>query len=234
MKEHLQQLEQFENKVAITFKDKTILFKAFVHRSFLNEQRGKGYEHNERLEFLGDAVLELIITDFLFNKFPNEDEGVLTAYRAALVNTDSLAQTAAELQMDDYLQMSKGERMDTVKGRMHILANTFESFVGAVYLDQGYETARQFVSDNLFKKIDVIIEKKLFKDAKSYFQEIAQEKEKTTPHYELIAHEGPDHDKQFVMALCLDNVEIARGSGPSKQKAETAAARAGLEAKGWL
>jgi len=234
MKEYLQQLAEFEEKTGIVFSDKEILFRAFVHRSFLNEQRGRGYEHNERLEFLGDAVLELIITDFLFNKFPTEDEGVLTAYRAALVNTDSLSQTAALLKMDDYLQMSKGERMDTVKGRMHILANTFESFVGAVYLDQGYDSAKKFVSENLFGKIDEIISKKLFKDAKSYFQEIAQEKEKTTPHYDLVAHEGPDHDKQFVMALFLDDVEIARGAGPSKQKAETMAARAGLEAKGWL
>ena len=234
MQEHITQLEGFEKKTQVFFDDKTILSKAFIHRSYLNEQRGKGYEHNERLEFLGDAVLELIITDFLFHKFPDEDEGVLTAYRASLVNTESLSATAGELEMDNYLQMSKGERMDTVKGRMHILANTFEAFVGAIYLDQGYDVANRFVSENLFEKIDEIISEKLFKDAKSYFQEIAQEKLKTTPHYDLVAHEGPDHDKEFVMALYLGDERIAEGRGASKQKAETSAARAGLEAKGWL
>ena len=226
-------LSEFESHTGITFSDKTILETAFTHRSFLNEQRGGG-EHNERLEFLGDAVLELVITDFLYNKFPGEKEGVLTAYRASLVNTDSLSKTAGQLEMDNYLRMSKGERMDTVKGRMHILANTFESFVGALYLDQGYDASQQFIAEHLFNKIDVIIDQKLYKDPKSFFQEMAQENERTTPHYELVAHEGPDHDKEFVMAVYLDNEKIAEGRGASKQKAETAAARAGLETKGWV
>ena len=234
MQEHITQLESFEDQVNITFSNKEILSQAFTHRSYLNEQRGKRLQHNERLEFLGDAVLELVVTHFLFGKYPDEAEGILTAYRASLVNTESLSETSKQLHMDDYLRMSKGERMDTVKGRMHILANTFESFVGAVYLDQGYDAAQQFVAENLFGKIDEIVEKKLFKDAKSYFQELAQEKEKVTPHYELAAHEGPDHDKQFVMALYMNGEKIAEGSGASKQKAETAAARAGLEKKGWV
>lgn len=227
-------ISEFETQTGIVFQDKTILETAFTHRSYLNEQSGNTKEHNERLEFLGDAVLELVVTDFLYNQFPKEKEGVLTSYRAAMVNTDSLSYTAKTLHMDDYLRMSKGERMDTEKGRMHILANTFESFVGAVYLDQGYDQAQRFIADHLFSKIDEIIDKKLFKDPKSYFQEMAQEHKRVTPHYDLIAHEGPDHDKEFVMAVYLDDEKIAEGRGPSKQKAETNAARAGLEARGWV
>lgn len=227
-------VEEFAQSIGVQFEDTSHLEVAFTHRSYLNEQRGEDIEHNERLEFLGDAVLELIVTDFLYRSYPEEPEGVLTAYRAALVNTESLSETAAELSMDDYLRMSKGERMDTDKGRMHILANTFESCVGALYLDQGYDVAQRFVADNLFDKIDTIIEHKLFKDAKSYFQEQAQENEKVTPHYELVAHEGPDHDKEFVMAVYLGDEQVAEGRGPSKQKAETNAARKALENKGWL
>lgn len=234
MQEHINQLQQFEIQTQVAFKDKKILSQAFTHRSFLNERKSQDLQHNERLEFLGDAVLELVVTCFLYEKYPTEAEGPLTAYRAALVNTESLAECARKLQMDDFLRMSKGERMDTVKGRLHILANTFEAFVGALYLDQGYDVAYDFVAQQLFDKIDVIVRKKLFKDAKSYFQELAQEIEKTTPHYDLTAHEGPDHDKEFVMALYLDDEKIAEGRGPSKQKAETNAARAGLEAKGWV
>lgn len=229
-----QPIQEFTSSIGIEFNDITLIENAFTHRSYLNEQRDEDIEHNERLEFLGDAVLELVVTDFLFSSYPTEPEGVLTAYRAALVNTESLAQTAAELHMDDYLRMSKGERMDTDKGRMHILANTFESCVGAIYLDQGYDVAQGFVANHLFGKIDTIIEHKLFKDAKSYFQEQAQENERVTPHYELVAHEGPDHDKEFVMAVYLGDEQVAEGRGPSKQKAETNAARAALENRGWL
>lgn len=231
---HTEQLEQFENNCGIVFNDKKIIQAAFTHRSYLNEQKGSKGEHNERLEFLGDAVLELAVTKFLYAAYPTEQEGVLTSYRAALVNTESLSDTAKLLEMDSYLLMSKGERMDTVKGRMHILANTFEAFVGATYLDQGFEVAEQFIAKNLFIKMDDIIAQKLFKDAKSFFQEQAQEQEKVTPHYELIAHEGPDHDKEFVMGLYLGEDLIAEGRGASKQRAETNAARAGLEKKGWL
>ena len=224
----------FEQETGIIFTDKDLLETAFTHRSFLNEQGKIKVDHNERLEFLGDAVLELVVTDFLYQRFPEEKEGVLTSYRAAMVNTDSLSQTARLLHMDDYLRMSKGERMDTGKGRMHILANTFESFVGALYLDQGYAVAQLFIQTHLFGKIDEIIDKKLFKDPKSYFQEKAQETERITPHYELVAHEGPDHDKEFVMAVYLKEEKVAEGRGASKQKAETKAARAALESRGWV
>ena len=227
-------VQEFEQATGISFTDTSLLETAFTHRSFLNEQRSRECEHNERLEFLGDAVLELVVTDFLYMTFPEEKEGVLTAYRAAMVNTDSLAATARLLAMDDYLRMSKGERMDTEKGRMHILANTFEAYVGALYLDQGYACAQAFIASHLFAKIDTIIDKKLFKDPKSYFQEMAQENERTTPHYELVAHEGPDHDKQFVMAAYVGEEFVAEGRGPSKQKAEIHAARAALEARGWV
>ncbi|MFW0870959.1 MAG: ribonuclease III [Patescibacteria group bacterium] len=226
-------LTQFQEAIGIQFNDSDVLERAFTHRSYLNEQIENESRHNERLEFLGDAVLELVITDFLYQKFPREKEGVLTAYRAALVNTDSLAMSARALEMDEYLRMSKGERMDTQKGRQHILANTFEAFVGALYVDQGYGQARDFIASQLFPKIDTIIKNKLFRDPKSYFQEQAQDRQRITPHYALVDEEGPDHDKEFVMAAYLENEEIARGKGPSKQKAETNAAQNALEALGW-
>jgi len=225
---------QFEKKIDIIFTNKDLLQNAFVHRSFINEKAGRGLNHNERLEFLGDAVLELVVTDFLFNKFPDEQEGILTAYRAALVNTSALAQVAKDLDLESYLLLSKGERMDTNKGREHILANTFEALIGALYMDGGYAPAQKIISEHLFSYIDEIVSKKLFKDAKSYFQEIAQEKQKVTPHYELVDSVGPDHDKEFVMGVYLGEQKIAEGRGYSKQKAESEAARAGLEKLEWV
>jgi len=227
------EVKDFVKNLDIVFNDTDILQTAFTHRSFLNERGSENVRHNERLEFLGDAVLELLVTEFLYQKFPDEPEGVMTAYRAAMVNTDSLSQAAARLEMDSYLRMSKGERMDTEKGRGHILANTFEAFTGALYLDQGFEVAKQFVADQLHPYIDTIIEQGLHRDAKSFFQEVAQEREKVTPHYDVISHEGPDHDKEFVMGLYLGEELVAEGKGPSKQKAETDAARNGLEVKKW-
>tara|TARA_B100000686_G_C16640689_1_gene889933 strand:- start:368 stop:1060 length:693 start_codon:yes stop_codon:yes gene_type:complete len=225
--------QELESVIGISFSNKTLLTRALTHRSYLNEREGQGLRNNERLEFLGDAVLELVTTEFLFSRFPEEKEGTLTAYRAALVNTETLSSVAASLQMDDYLQMSKGERMDTEKGRMHILANTFEAVVGAIHLDQGYGVARDFIARNLFHLIDEIIEKGLFRDPKSYFQEKAQEVEKVTPHYEMVSEQGPDHDKTFTMAVFVGDQKVAEGTGISKQKAETEAARNALEAKGW-
>ncbi len=225
---------QFEKQIDITFLNKDLLTQAFVHRSFINEKAGRGLKHNERLEFLGDAVLELAVTDFLYTKFTGEPEGVLTAYRAAMVNTVSLARAAKKLDLESFLLLSKGERMDTNKGREHILANTFESLVGALYMDQGFSVAQGFIEAALFDYIDEIVEQKLYKDAKSYFQEIAQEKQKVTPHYELVDSIGPDHDKEFIMGVFLGDKKIAEGKGYSKQKAESEAARAGLEKLGWL
>lgn len=225
---------QFEKQIGIIFTDKDLLQQAFVHRSFINERAGRGLKHNERLEFLGDAVLELAVTDFLYKKFPQEPEGMLTAYRAAMVNTVSLARASKKLDLESFLLLSKGERMDTNKGREHILANTFEALVGALYIDDGFETARKFIEDSLFDYIDEVVEQKLYKDAKSFFQEVAQEKQKVTPHYELVDAIGPDHDKEFIMGVFLEDKKIAEGKGYSKQKAESEAARAGLEKLGWL
>ncbi len=229
----IKNISEFEKKIGIDFKDKELLKKAFIHRSFTNEKAGKGLEHNERIEFLGDAVLELSATEFLYKKFPSETEGVLTAYRSALVNTDSLSLHAKKLDINNFLMLSKGEKT-SVKGRDHLLANAFEAVVGAIYLDKGFERADKFLKENLFDYIDEIIEKKLYKDPKSYFQEQAQEFAKITPEYKLVGHEGPDHDRFFVMAVYLKNEKVAEGKGASKQKAEVDAARNALEVKGWL
>jgi len=224
----------FQQAVGVTFKDTSLLVRAFTHRSFINEKEGRGLQHNERFEFLGDAVLEIIVTDFLFHTFPNEQEGVLTSYRAAMVNTDSLSKHARALELEKYLLLSKGERMETNKGRDHILANTFEALVGAIYLDSGIEKAAEFAGGQLFPYIKEIIEKKLHKDSKSYFQELAQEKKKLTPHYKLVEAIGPDHDKEFIMGVYLGEEMIAEGKEYSKQKAESIAARNALEKLEWL
>lgn len=225
--------EQFENKVNITFKDKGLLMQAFLHRSYLNENKGLKMTHNERLEFLGDAVLELVVTEYLYAKYPKKPEGDLTSYRAALVNTSTLSSVAGELSMNDYLLLSKGEAKDTGRARQYILANTFESFVGALYLDGGYEVAKNFIAQNLFPLTDEIVEKGLWQDAKSHFQEIAQEKENTTPQYKTVQEIGPDHAKNFIVGVYLGDMEIGKGEGKSKQEAEQAAAQNALEVKGW-
>lgn len=223
----------FENKVGFTFKDKGFIQTAFTHRSYLNEHREPGREHNERLEFLGDAVLELVVTDFLFKKYPEKPEGELTALRAALVNTVSISAAATELGMNEYLLLSKGEAKDTGRARQYILANTFEAFIGALYLDQGYDAAQQFIAVNLFEKTEEIVEKRLWQDAKSRFQEAAQEHVSITPSYELVDEYGPDHNKKFVSQALLGDEPVAKGEGKSKQEAEQSAAEKALEAKGW-
>ncbi len=190
-------------------------------------------DHNERLEFLGDAVLELVVTEYLYSKYPKKPEGDLTSYRAALVNTSTLSAVATELSMNDYLLLSKGEAKDTGRARQYILANTFESFVGALYLDQGYEQAKDFIAQNLFPLTDEIVEKGLWQDAKSRLQEIAQEKENTTPQYKTVQEIGPDHEKNFIVGVYLSDMEIAKGEGKSKQEAEQEAAQKALEARNW-
>ncbi|HEV8677618.1 MAG TPA: ribonuclease III, partial [Candidatus Paceibacterota bacterium] len=209
------------------------LRQAFTHRSYLNEHRDEGLGHNERLEFLGDAVLELISTHFLYEKFSEQDEGELTAYRAALVNAVTCAEVASELNMNDYLLLSRGEAKDQGRARSVLLANAFEALVGAIYLDQGYDAARSFIEKFLFPKIDDIVKKKLWRDAKSAFQEKAQDAEGATPYYSVIRESGPDHDKQFVVGVYLKEALVAQGQGKSKQEAEQEAARAALEARGW-
>jgi ribonuclease-3 len=226
-------LETFEQTIGISFTDPALLRQAFTHRSYLNEHRGEVAGHNERLEFLGDAVLELISTHFLYEKFEDHDEGELTAYRAALVNAVTCAEVANALNMNDYLLLSRGESKDNGRARQVLLANAFEALVGAIYLDQGYDAARGFIEKHLFPKIDEIVKKKLWRDAKSAFQEKAQDAEGVTPHYEVIRESGPDHDKQFVVGVYIKESLIAQGSGKSKQEAEQEAARLALEARGW-
>jgi ribonuclease III len=227
------ELNGFEDATGVVFKDKALLKRAFTHRSYLNEHRDEGLEHNERLEFLGDAVLELVATEHLYTRFPEKNEGELTALRSALVNTNTLSDAAASLSMNDYLLLSKGEAKDQGRARAFLLANTFEALVGALYLDLGYDAARIFITAHLFPKIDDIIEKRLWQDAKSHFQEKSQEEEGVTPTYTVMRESGPDHDKKFVVGAYIKSALIAQGEGRSKQEAETDAARAALEVKGW-
>ncbi len=226
-------LGRLEALIGVVFVDTIHLLTAVTHRSYLNEHREAKQEHNERYEFLGDAVLELVITDFLFNKYPEKPEGELTAIRAALVNTLSLADVATKLNLSEFLLLSKGEEKDTGRARQYILANTFESIIGAVYLDQGYDVAKEFIGRNLFDRTETIVAKRLWQDAKSRFQELSQEHTSITPSYETLAQVGPDHDRVFTVGVFLGNEKIAEGNGRSKQEAEQGAAEAGLKAKGW-
>ena len=224
---------QLQLRLGHTFAAPDLLTEALTHRSYLNEHREYAGAHNERLEFLGDAVLELAATDFLFKKFPAKPEGELTSYRAALVNTVSLAATSQALGVNDYLLLSKGESKDTGRARDVILADAFEAIIGAIYLDAGYASAESFILKNLCSKIDDVIASRSYQDAKSRFQEVAQEKRGITPAYETLSEIGPDHDKRFMVGVFIGTAEIARGEGKSKQEAEQAAAQAGLDKMGW-
>lgn len=224
---------KFEEIIGINFRNKDLLKQAFTHRSYLNEHKESEIVHNERLEFLGDAVLELIITEYLYIKFPDENEGDLTSYRAALVNAETMSKAASKINMNDFLLLSKGETKDTGRARQIILANTIEALIGAIFLDQGYEIAKYFISKNIFHLIDDIVSDKAWMDAKSNFQEAAQENESTTPVYKTISEDGPDHDKDFTVGVYLDEELIASGVGKSKQEAEQIAAKQALEKMGW-
>jgi ribonuclease III len=227
-------LEALEAILEVTFIDKQLLLSAITHRSYLNEHRNATQDHNERLEFLGDAVLELVVTDYLFRTYPDKPEGELTAIRAALVNTVSLSASAEALGVNQYLLMSKGEAKDEGRARQYILANVFEAFIGAMYLDQGFEMARGFISRELFPKTDEIVKKRLWQDAKSRFQELAQEHASVTPSYAMLGQQGPDHDRVFTIGVFLRQEKIAEGQGRSKQEAEQEAAEHALKVKGWL
>ena len=225
---------QFEKKTNIVFNDKKLLEQAFIHRSYINENTGSRLSHNERLEFLGDAVLELIVTDYLYNKYPDRDEGDLTAYRSSLVNAVIIGEVAMSLGMNEYLLLSKGEAKDIGKARGYILANTYEAYVGAVYLDLGYDVTRDFIAKTLFGKIETIVAKKLWRDPKSLVQEKSQEYLNVTPSYKVLSEAGPDHDKHFTIGIFFGDECIAEGKGKSKQEAEQAAAHKALEVKDWL
>ncbi|MBP9763562.1 MAG: ribonuclease III [Candidatus Pacebacteria bacterium] len=223
-----------ERLVGVVFNNKNLLIQAFTHRSYINENRGTKLKHNERLEFLGDAVLELVTTEFLYEKFPDRNEGELTAIRAALVNTITISEVSSELDFNKELLLSKGEAKDLGRARQAILANTFEAVIGAIYLDQGYETARVFISKNLLPRTEKIIENSLWVDAKSKFQEKAQEFSNTTPVYQTLEETGPDHDKQFKVGVYIGSELVASGVGKSKQDAEQESARNGLKVKKWI
>jgi ribonuclease-3 len=224
---------EFEKIIGILFNDKSLLKQAFLHRSYLNEHPDESLDNNERLEFLGDAVLELVVTGYLFNTFPKKAEGELTAYRAALVNTQSISAAATRLSMNDFLLLSKGEAKDTGKAREYILANTFEAVIGALYLDGGYETAYAFIEKNLFPQLDEILKNGSWQDAKSKFQERAQEHKSITPAYKLLEESGPDHAKNFIVGVYLEEALAGQGSGASKQQAEQEAALDALLKSGW-
>jgi len=224
---------EFEKKTGLNFKKKDLLAQAFCHRSYVNENPDSTLGNNERLEFLGDAVLELIVTEYLFGKYPEKAEGELTNWRAALVNAKMLSETAKELGFNNFLLLSKGETKETGKARQYILANTFEALIGSAYLDLGYEKCREFIKNNLIIKLPEIIEKGLFRDAKSSFQEEAQEKAGITPTYNVLKEWGPDHSKHFIVGVFLGSELAGEGEGSSKQEAEVEAAKSALEAKSW-
>jgi|SRR3989338_511870 len=226
-------LPQLQAQLGHTFQNEKLLLEAMVHRSYINEHPSFPTGHNERLEFLGDAVLELVVTEFLFRSF-DVDEGKLTNLRAALVNAKILAEISNEIGFESYLFLSKGEQKDAgSKARMYILANAIEAIIGAIYLDAGFEAASSFIHRFVITRIKYIIEHDLFVDPKSRFQEASQELAGVTPNYKVMNEHGPDHNKKFVVGLYLGEELVASGEGTSKQEAQEAAARAGLEAKGW-
>jgi len=222
-----------EKKLNLKFKNKDLLIQAFCHRSYLNENPKFHLEHNERLEFLGDAVLELVVTEYLYQKYPKKPEGELTNWRASLVNAKMLYQIAQNLGFNDFLLLSRGEEKELGKARQYILANTFEALIGSIYLDQGYSACQDFIKKNLLKELPHIIEAQLFKDAKSRFQEEAQERVGITPTYKVLEEWGPDHAKHFIIGVFLNQELVAKGEGSSKQEAEISAAKNALETKGW-
>lgn len=225
--------EKIEKKLRLNFKNKGLLKQAFTHRSYLNENPDSAAEHNERLEFLGDAVIELAVTEYLYKKYPDKPEGELTNWRAALVNAKMLSKIAERLGFNDFLLLSRGESKEGGKARAYILANTFEAVLGALYLDSGYAAADEFLKKYLLPELPEIIESGLYKDAKSKFQEEAQEKVSITPSYKVLKESGPDHDKKFVVGVFLDKDLVAEGQGSSKQEAEEEAAKKALEEKNW-
>ena len=221
-------IEEFAKINNIIFKDKKLLQQVFVHRSYLNENIGFDLDHNERMEFLGDAVLELIVTDHLYKNFDNP-EGELTNLRSALVKGSMLSKIADELQMEKYLFLSKGEAKSEGKSRQLILANAFEALIGAIYLDQGIKKTEEFINTHIIKHLKNIIDQKLYLDPKSHLQELSQDQRGITPSYQILSEHGPDHVKSFTVGCFLGKKLIGEGSGSSKQSAELSAASSAIE-----
>ncbi len=226
------ELSVLEKRIGVKFKNRELLRQAMVHRSYINENPDFELAHNERLEFLGDAVLELVVTEYLFQNYPNP-EGELTNWRASLVNSKTLAEVGASLALDEFIYLSRGEAKDKGRARQYILANAVEALIGSIYLDQGWEKSREFISGKIVVLLPEILENGLYRDSKSLFQEKAQEITGITPSYEVLKEWGPDHAKHFLVGVFLEEEKAAEGSGFSKQEAQQEAAKAALEAKDW-
>lgn len=219
--------------LGITVKQPELFQEAVTHRSYLNEHKRYPYPHNERLEFLGDAVLELVVTEHLYAVFPDKPEGDLTALRAALVNSDMLSSIGGDLGIETYLLMSRGEAKDKGRARTYLIANAVEAIIGALYLDQGYAAAKAFIEARVLIRLHDVLEGKLYSDPKSRFQELSQEKFSVTPSYQVMKEWGPDHDRRFVAGVFLGDELVAEGEGLSKQEAQREAAKQALLKKGW-
>lgn len=217
-----------KNTFGFTFKKPELLIMAFTHRSYINEHKKSAENHNERLEFLGDAVLELVVTDFLYHKY-KEPEGILTNWRSALVRTESIGAAATRLNFETMLRLSRGEKRGSDRARQQILANSFEAVVGAIYIDQGYEAAKVFITDNIISTLPQILETGSWRDPKSYLQEVAQEQDNHTPVYKVLSEDGPDHDKIFTLGVFIGTQLRGSGSGSSKQAAQQRAAEEALK-----
>ena len=230
----MKDFSKLEEEIGIKFNDINLLKQSVVHRSYLNEHPKFELHHNERLEFLGDAVLEIVVTEHLFRTFPDTPEGDLTNWRASLVNANMLAEIAQDIKLEDYLYLSKGESKDSnSKARQYILANAVEALIGAIYLDQKINVAKKFVLSKIVSKLDNILAHKLYLDPKSRFQEKAQEIYRITPHYKVLKESGPDHDKIFEVGLYINDKLITRGKGSSKQEAQVDAAAKGIKKENW-
>lgn len=224
----MESLQDFQTAIGVEFKDSSLLERAFIHRSYLNEHPKLGLEHNERLEFLGDAVLELVVTDFLYRNYPNA-EGDLTNWRSALVKTESLAAVAEKLGIAAFFKLSRGEAKGNARSHALISANAVEAVIGAIYLDQGYEAARVFIADHIISRLEEILATGSWMDPKSKFQELAQDQFGLTPSYKVLEESGPDHDKVFTIGVYVGDKLFGKGEGSSKQAGQQVAAQAALK-----
>ena len=218
-----------KQKLGFEYDDIQLLITALTHRSYVNEHKKSVSEHNERLEFLGDAVLELVVTRHLFTTY-TEPEGILTSWRAALVNTESNADSGEELGYESLIRMSRGEKNGSLRARRQILANAYEAVIGSIYLEKGYEAAEKFIQDHTIYKLEKILEQGTWRDPKSHLQEVSQQVDGATPVYKVLSQEGPDHDKVFTLGAYVGGTLMGKGIGPSKQNAQQQAARAALQA----
>jgi len=217
-----------KDKLHVVFDDADLLLTAFTHRSYLNEHKKTVKQHNERLEFLGDAVLELVVTEYLYQTYP-DPEGILTNWRSSLVRTESISAAATKFGFEPLLRLSRGEKRGSARARAQILANSFEAVVGALYIDQGYEAAKHFIADSILSTFEDILASGSWMDAKSHLQELAQSQETATPVYKVMQEAGPDHDKTFTVGVLVNDKLRGQGTGPSKQSAQQQAAEAALD-----